>query len=401
MSATLRIVSTPAAEHPAAGDRSFEDALEVAQALQPDRPMLCFSPGVLEATARRIIEGFPGEASYAVKANSHENVIGALAKAGIAVFDVASVEEMEDVRRLAPDARLHYHNPVKSKAEIVAAFRQFGCRRFAVDSERELRKIAGALGLVRDLEIAVRFRLPRLGLSAHDFSSKFGATREEAAILLRHIAALGFKPVLTFHPGSQCTDPEAYARHIEVAASIARNAGVQIHALNVGGGFPARYRDGDVPDLGLYFSTISKAVEGSFGNAAPALECEPGRGLAAASMSLLTRVKLVKPERGEVFLNDGIYGTLLELTQANGLLPAYRAIRNGEQIEGESRAFTVYGPTCDPLDRLPVPLELPASIEEDDYVEFGTLGAYGAATSTRFNGYEVKDVVIVRKALSA
>jgi len=407
MTATLRLLSAPVPSRPAVGGRPrgkapFEDAFEVARALAPDHPVLCFAPDVLAATARAFLRGFPGEVSYAVKANSLEQVIATLAGAGIEVFDVASVEEMAEVRRLSPAARFHYHNPVKSRGEIVAAFRRFGCTRFAVDDERELKKIAGALGLVRGLEIAVRFRLPRLGLSAHDFSSKFGATPEEASELVRQVAALGYKPVLTFHPGSQCTDPDAYARHIDVAAAIARSAGVALHALNVGGGFPARYRDGDVPGLDLYFAAIARAVGASFGpEEAPALECEPGRGLVASSMSLLTRVKLVKRARAEVFLNDGIYGALLEVTQAPGLLPPYRAIHDGAPLEGAARAVTVYGPTCDPLDRLPVPLDLPDALDEDDYIEFGTLGAYGAATATRFNGYEVKEVVTVKRVLSA
>src|SRR6185436_19786125 len=120
--------------------------------------------------------------------------------------------EMRGVHSVAPRAQFHYHNPVKSRREIDEAYHAFGCRRLG-------------------------------GSSAHDFSSKFGATRPEAVELLKSIAALGFGPVLTFHPGSQCTDPMAYVRHITAAAKIARRAGVKLAALNVGGGFPTRYRD--------------------------------------------------------------------------------------------------------------------------------------------------------------
>jgi ornithine decarboxylase len=77
----------------------------------------------------------------------------------------------------------------------------------------------------RATEIAVRFRLAANGDSAHDFSSKFGATPEEAVELLRQVVAAGFIPVLTFHPGSQCLKPAAYARHIAEAARIAEMPG--------------------------------------------------------------------------------------------------------------------------------------------------------------------------------
>jgi ornithine decarboxylase len=35
----------------------------------PDEPVFFFDPAELRATARRFIEGFPGQVTYAVKAN--------------------------------------------------------------------------------------------------------------------------------------------------------------------------------------------------------------------------------------------------------------------------------------------------------------------------------------------
>jgi ornithine decarboxylase len=257
------------------------------------------------------------------------------------------------------------------------------------------------VGDTSGIEIAIRFRLPSHGASAHDFSSKFGATPEEAADLLRQVVALGFAPVLTFHPGSQCTDPAAYARHIDVAGEIALVAGVRLAALNVGGGFPWRYRDGVVPALDAFFSVIEATANAAFEGDAPRLECEPGRGMVASSTSLLTRAKLVKGKRGEVFVNDGIYGGLMEVAQAPTLAPPHRVIRNGAVVAASDlKPFVVYGPTCDPLDRLPGTLMLPADLAEDDFIEFGSLGAYGAATSTCFNGYKPAAVVEVETAFS-
>jgi len=105
-------------------------------------------------------------------------------------------------------------------------------------------------------------------------------------------------------------------------------------------------------------------------------------------------VKLVR--RGvEVFINDGIYGALLECAQVPELMPHVRVIRSGKPICGSECEYTVYGPTCDPLDVLPGRLRLPADLRVDDYLEFFSLGAYGAATATRFNGYGTRDVVSV------
>jgi ornithine decarboxylase len=382
-------------------DGLFTDAAELARELNPDEPVFCFSAEALRRRVSEFLTKFPGEVSYAVKANPAQHILLAVSGCGLTMFDVASVHEMRSVHSVAPLAQFHYHNPVKSRREIDEAYHSFGCRRFAADDLQEIYKIADTLGRSSGIEIAVRFRLPRLGgSSAHDFSSKFGATRPEAVELLKSVAALGFGPVLTFHPGSQCIDPMAYVRHITASAKIARRAGVRLAALNVGGGFPARYRDADVPPLAIFFTAIADTARKEFFPEMPRLECEPGRGLVAPSTSLLTRIKLVKHNRDEVFINDGIYGALMEIYQVSDIVPPARAIRDGRQLLGPTRLWTLYGPTCDPLDRLPVKFELPVDLREADFIEFGSIGAYGAATSTRFNGYGAAETYFVCDVLS-
>jgi ornithine decarboxylase len=380
----------------------FADAAELSHQLDPTDPVFCFSAQALRSRISEFLDGFPGEVAYAVKANPGQHILLTVSACGLGKFDVASVHEMKQVRSVAPRARFHYHNPIKSREEIDDAFHNYGCTRYAADDLQEIYKIAHTIGHSSGIEIAIRFRLPRLGgSSAHDFSSKFGATRQEAVELLKSVVALGFSPVLTFHPGSQCTDPLAYIRHLAAAAKIARRAAVRLAALNVGGGFPARYRDEVVPPLSVFFHAIRDTTTKEFGADAPRLECEPGRGIVATSTSLLTRTKLVKHTRDEVFINDGIYGALMEVYQVPDIVPPARAIRNGAQLNGPSRLWTIYGPTCDPLDKLPVKFELPVDIREGDFIEFGSIGAYGAATSTRFNGYGGAQTHFVREVLTA
>ncbi len=382
--------------------KSYRDAAEYARQRQSELPVLCFSPDRLQRQTETFIAGFPGHVSYAVKCNNAFETLVTLAEAGIACFDVASTIEMQQVRAACPAARFHYHNPVKSRAEITRAYTEFGCSRFAADHADEIAKIAELVGEPRDIEIAIRFRLPASGHSVHDFSTKFGATPETAAALMRTAAAAGFGVVLTFHPGSQCTDPEAWRRHIETAAEIARSAEVDLAALNVGGGFPARYLKPGVPELADIFRRIETAADMAFqADRRPLLECEPGRAMVATSRALLTRVKAVRMDSREAFINDGIYGALMEMSQAPDLAPPYRAIRTEGKTSVETALWTVYGPTCDPLDVLPLPLELPQDLIEGDYIEFGTLGAYGTATATRFNGYGLFETAFVDRVLAA
>lgn len=380
-------------------DKIFKDSRDVSSKLDCEAPVLCFSPAILAAQAKLFIEGFPGDVAYAVKANPCPQVIRGLALAGVDVFDVASTMEMEAVAQICPGAELHYHNPVKSRSEIATAWHGFGCRRFAADSCEEIAKIAQTIGLASGTEIAIRFCLPSQDASAHDFSSKFGADETVAAGLLEYAVQCGFAPLLTFHPGSQCTDPQAWVRHIEAAGRIARTAGITLTRLNVGGGFPACYTGSSGPALVTYFNAIADSVSTVFGDNPPALECEPGRSIAAPAFSLLTSVKLVRARSADLFLNDGIYGGLLEVTQVSDLLPFYRVLRNGQVVDAtDHREFTVFGPTCDPLDVLPVPLVLPSEIRESDIIEFAGIGAYGMATATSFNGYGSVSQVTVENA---
>ena len=375
----------------------YADALSVADTMQPEEALFCFSADTLKQRLARFTAGFPGTVSFAVKSNPSREVATTLAEAGLKHWDVASVQEMALVHAVAPDAHFHYHNPVKSRREIHNAYHKFGCRRFAVDAREEVAKIAEIVGNDCSVELAVRFVLPReRASSAHDFSTKFGAPEHIAIELLRDIDRRGYVPVMTFHPGSQSRDPQVYVRHIEAAQRIAKAAGVHIGKLNVGGGFPASYPLSKPAPLELFFSTIAEAATRAFGKGTePELECEPGRGLVANCMSLLTRIKLVCSDGDDIFLNDGIYGGLMEFMQVPELQPPYRVIRDGRVVEGPTKPWKVFGPTCDPLDVLPAKLDLPIDLRDEDYVEFGTLGAYGIATSTLFNGYGDHAVVPV------
>lgn len=355
---------------------------------QPDHPVMYFSPVVLQQTAQRFLDGFPGLVTYAVKANPDEAVLVNLVAAGITAFDVASPAEMAAVRAVCPEAVLHYNNPVRSTAEVAEAVR-YDIASASVDCLSELDKLAP---LGTDIEVTVRLALPIKG-AAYDFGAKFGVGPEGATALLKEVAARGYRASLCFHPGTQCDDPAAWAAYIQEAADVATMAGVRIERLNVGGGF-ASHRAGGAPDLERICEGIRDAVAGSFGADAPELICEPGRALASEAFTLATRVKAVR-DCGAVFLNDGLYGGLFEFRDIFAV-DRLRVINSaGEPRTGTSRPRTVFGPTCDSLDQLPEPVALPDTLKEGDYVLFSGMGAYSMSLSTAFNGYGLSRPVTV------
>lgn len=350
---------------------------------QPENPVLFFSPSALQAAARRFIDGFPGMVTYAVKSNPGEEVIENLAAAGVRGYDCASGFEIDLIRRLAPDAAIHYNNPVRARAEIAYAVEK-GVKSYSVDSRSELAKLV-ELVPAQDTEISVRFKLPVAG-AAYNFGAKFGATAELATELLKTVAEAGFIPSLTFHPGTQCTDPAAWETYIRTAAEIARNAGVTIARLNVGGGFPSHRLAGVVPQLEATFDLIDRVATEAFGDNRPMLVCEPGRALCGDAFTLAARVKAVRDDT-HVFLNDGVYGSLTELPLI-GVIDRIEVLSpEGEKREGATQGRIVFGPTCDSVDRLPGEVPLPSDIAEGDYVIVQGMGAYSVVTNSRFNGF--------------
>ena len=362
----------------------YQDAAQITGKLKPTEPLYLFCPDALQDRANCFLKHFPGSVSYSVKANPEVRVLETLAATGLQNFDVASLDEVRRVSEYCPGSILHYNNPVKAEEAVADSYLRYGVRSFALDEISELEKIQRCTKGDPTVTYTVRFKLEHAG-AAYDFGSKFGATEDYAVELLQAIEKIGGRPALTFHPGSQCTDPKMYERYLEAASRILNSADVKPIFINVGGGFPEYYQDITIPALEEYFAVISSSMDKYFESDIP-LICEPGRGMVASSVSLLARVIHVRNCGKSVFVNDGVYGGMQEQSLVDICLPV-QAWRDGKALSANATDYRVFGPTCDPLDRLLKSTELPKGLRTGDYIEFGLLGAYGSATTTTFNGF--------------
>ncbi len=373
----------------------YSTPTEYLRAEQPENPVLFFAPSAVHAVARRFLDGFPGLVTYAVKSNPGEEMVENLVSAGLEGFDCASPFEIALIRRLAPDAAIHYHNPVRSRAEITFAVAQ-NVISYSVDSKSELAKLIEMVPTTiagQQVEISVRFKLPVSG-AAYNFGAKFGATADVAVKLLKTVADAGYIPSITFHAGTQCTDPQAWATYIVEAADIARKAGITIARLNVGGGFPNHRAVGVRPDLEAIFETIDRVATEAFGADRPVLVCEPGRALCGDAFTLAARVKSLRDD-SHVFLNDGIYGAMFEFSQI-GIIDRIEVLTpTGQPRTGAVKPRICFGPTCDSVDRLPGDVPFPSDIAEGDFVIVHGMGSYSTVTNSRFNGFGELGMVTV------
>src|SRR3546814_13528530 len=68
--------------------------------------------------------------------------------------------------------------------------------------------------------------------------------------------------------------------------------GIRLTLVNLGGGFPARYR-GDEPAAERYGLAIRESILRHFGNRLPETIIEPGRGMVGSAGILKTEVVLI------------------------------------------------------------------------------------------------------------
>lgn len=374
------------------GPYLFEGTVDgLVQELQPTIPLYVIRPDILVRQAHAFVQGFNGTTMYAVKVNPDKHVLQTLYKAGVKSFDVASIEEVRLIHRVAPKAAMYFMHPVKAREAIAEAYHMHGVRSFVLDCKDELFKILQETRYAGDLTLMIRLAI-KDDSSVFSLAGKFGADVKEAAELLKLGRAVSAKLGITFHVGSQCMDPKAYRRALELAAEAVRISGVKIDIIDAGGGFPSVY-PGMMPlPLSEYFDEIHSAVA-DCGFSSLELFCEPGRALVAEAGSLIARVELRKGDM--LYLNDGTYGGMFDAGKQFNFPFATRRV--GSKPGTGNTAYSFSGPTCDSVDMMAGPFMLPADIGEGDWIEISGMGAYSASVRGNFNGFGRSATVFLKE----
>ena len=377
--------------------QKFKTVDDLINQLKPEKPIYCIRKKSIQLASTYFRNKFPGKVLYAVKTNPHPEVLKTIVESGIENFDIASIQEIKDIRAINPNAKCSYMHTVKSRESIKEAYFNYNVKAFSLDTKDELIKIIETTNEAKDLELFVRVAVSNEHAEI-DLSTKFGVSISEATALLRLTKQYAKKIGLSFHVGSQCMHPISYTKGIADIGNIIKKTKIIPDYINIGGGFPAIYPDLVPQSLDNYFEEIKKGLSNLKLEKLPEILCEPGRALVAESGSTIVRVNLRKKQK--LYINDGTYGTLFDAGTPNIVYPS-RLIKSGKAISKKLTAFDFYGPTCDSMDYMKGPFLLPNNIKENDYIELGQLGAYGLTFRTQFNGfysneiYEVEDEPIM------
>ena len=379
--------------------QKFKSVEELINQLKPEQPVYCIRKNSVTTASKFFQKNFPGDILYAVKTNPHPVIIKTIIESGINQFDVASIEEIKQIRKFTSTAKCSYMHTVKSPESIKEAYFKYNIKTFSLDTKEELIKIIKNTNNAKDLELFVRIAVSNEHAEI-DLSKKFGALNSESFGLLRLSKQYAKKIGLSFHVGSQCMHPISYVKGISEIGNIIKKTKIIPDYINVGGGFPTIYPDLIPQNLMEYFIQIQKSLENLNIKKMPKIICEPGRALVAESGSTIVRVNLRKKQK--LYINDGTYGTLFDAGTPNIVFPS-KMIKetSNKKISKKLTAFDFFGPTCDSMDYMKGPFLLPNNIKENDYIELGQLGGYGLTFRTQFNGffsdkiYEVEDKPIL------
>lgn len=362
-------------------------------------PVYVYSQRAIEGAYRRLADAVDARIHYAVKANSNQAVIAALARLG-AGADVVSGGELRRALAagIAP-ADVVFSGVGKTRAEIALALAR-GVGQINVESESELRAVSEtAREAGRTAPVALRVN-PDVAADTHEkiatggAAHKFGVPADDAARLYALARGLpGLRPVgLAVHIGSQILEAAPFERAFRALAELTaalRQAGFAVERLDLGGGLGIAH-DGEAA---LRPEAFAAAVARTVGGLGCALAIEPGRYLVGEAGVLLTRVIRSKrmPSRGFVVV-DAAMNDLVRPTLYGARHPVATVARTPESAA--RGVVDVVGPVCETGDVLAQGVRLPA-LEEGALLAVGAAGAYGAVMASTYNSRPLVGEVMV------
>jgi len=333
-------------------------------------------------------------------------------------LDVCTGGELAVAMRAGvPGETIGMHGNNKSVAEIRTAL-EYGVSRIVVDSFEEIERvsaIAGDLGVVAPVLVRVT-----VGVEAHTHEfiatahedQKFGLSLAGGHALeaVRRILArpdtlrlLG----LHSHIGSQIFDTSGFEvsarRILGLHTQVARELGVELPELDLGGGFGIAYtteHDPQAPKaLAVGMAEIVERECRADGVAVPRISIEPGRAIAGPSTFTLYEVGTVKPvdlDGGASRMYVAVDGGMSDNVRTALYDADYSCTVAGRRSEVEPVLGRVVGRHCESGDIVVKDEFLPGDVAPGDLIAVPGTGAYCRALSSQYNHTPRPPVVAVK-----
>ncbi|MCE7624369.1 type III PLP-dependent enzyme [Vibrio fluvialis] len=351
-------------------------------------PLLMLDCDIIRQQYRALSAALPNVTlHFALKPLPHPVVVRTLLQEG-ASFDLATTGEVELVAQEGvPAERTIHTHPIKRDADIRDAL-AYGCNVFVVDNLNELAKFKAYRD---DVELLVRLSF-RNSEAFADLSKKFGCSAEQALTIIEMAKEWNIRiKGLSFHVGSQTTNPQKYVEAIhtckEVMEQVVERGLPALSTLDIGGGFPVNYTKQVMP-IDQFCVPINEALA-ELPETVQVI-AEPGRFIVAQSMMSVASVMGQAERDGQTwyYLDDGVYGSFSGLIFDDAQYPLVTL-----KLEGEYAPSVLAGPTCDSIDVIAENILLP-KLDNGDLIIGRMMGAYTSATATDFNFFKRAQTVV-------
>ncbi len=368
-------------------------------------PLYAYSEAGIRSNYRKLHGAFSGHYKkfrifYAVKANNNPAVLRILQQEG-AGADCSSPSEIMLARMAGFSVRdMLYTGNYNSNDEF-----RYAIEAGATLNLDDISHVQRVSGIKAQEELCFRIN-PGMGSSGEEKlvfagpDAKFGISAERAAEAYALAKGLGTRRFgIHMMTGSNILDgqyfPEITARLLDIAGSIAENAGIAFSFVNIGGGFGIPYKPGEEElDINRVASSIvsvfkEKCSEHRLGE--PELRIEPGRYLVGDAGILIAKVTTIKEASKRFIGCDAGMNTLLR----PALYGAYHHIfvegkadsSNAAlgQHRGQLSYYNICGQVCENTDQFAKDRQLPGDVKEGDLLVMLNAGAYGFGMSSQYN----------------
>jgi len=364
-----------------------------------DTPFLALDLSYVEQNYKNLKSSINNvDVYYAVKANSHSDILTLLKNLG-GSFDAASRGEINKLLSLGVDPnKISFGNTIKKESDIKYAWEN-GITVFAVDSEMEVEKIA------RNAPEAKVYG--RISTSSNDadwpLSDKFGTDVDHVISILEYAHRKGLNAYgVSFHVGSQSYNKfkwkEAILNASEVFEKLALK-GIHLKLLNLGGGMPVQHVK-PIPEVKEIGEVINESIkEYLYWVDGLKVITEPGRSMVGNAGIMASRVMLRsrKGTKNWIYLDVGVFHGLMETIENF----RYEVVVDRKENH-ETMSMTLAGPSCDSVDTIYDEIDLPVDIDYNDVVYFMNTGAYTIEyASPHFNGITPPEVFTVEELQEA
>ncbi len=348
---------------------------------------------------------------YATKANPLSEVLRILRKTGFGA-DVASLGELHQVTSAGFEPRdLIATGPAKSK-HYLGSLLSAKVNTIVVESLNQLRDLndlCEKTGLKQNVLLRVQLAWESEGESfmGGPGITPFGLGPEDwKRIDVRSYPHLNFLGLHCFQWGNVLSADELrtiWTRTIRDCGDLARDLGIELDVLDLGGGLGFSYQDdreisfADVHDLLL-------ELKAEF--ALKKIWLELGRFTIGKFGSYLTRVVDIKSVRGKDFVvTEGGINHLARPALVGESFPCRPLVWDEAS---PTKTYSIHGPLCTALDHLGT-YALPVSLKVGDWLEFSKVGAYGFTESMPYflchssvgEAFAYKDELCVPRAPTA